>query len=298
MRLKLSDMRRPKLPFRLDRTTGEADGLIVGRTPERAQREDRIRLKALREAHLHCPALAAEAMDLHDRMARAIGAGEVPNTLPSAECWRVQCTPPVEHLSKEIEEFGPDRAALATFRPQGMVWEGDALLGVNPRVLKKTLRNHLDRAGVTRASGFLLAGLDLEFDANRGRTGVWDGHWHAIVGGDKIEALEALRERRAYKNIRVHPLERGMTVQPRVHILPGLANLPHPICYCLKGWACHRPTFKNDAGKLQRSKRKYRVPNPYLVHWLLWLDQWNLDDLVLRNGIKIGRNGFQIGSGK
>ncbi|OYU34658.1 MAG: hypothetical protein CFE35_14885 [Novosphingobium sp. PASSN1] len=287
-------MKRPKKPFRPDRDTGVADGLIVGRTAAKAQREDGNRLKALRDAHIHCPELTAQAMDLHDRMARAIAAGEVPDTLASAECWREGALPTVGHLWKGVDEYGPENVSLVTLRPQGMLWEGDDLLDVDPRRLKARLRNHLDRAGVTAASGFLFMGLDLEFDANRGRSGVWDGHWHGIVGGDKIEALEALRERRAYKNARVHPLEQGMTIQPRVHIVKGLVNLPHPICYCLKGWACHRPTFPNEEGLLERSKRKGRVPTPYLIRWLLWMDQWKLDDLVLRNSLKITRNGFAI----
>lgn len=294
MRLKLADMCRPKRPFRPDRDTGEAEGLIVGRTPKMAQREDIVRLKALRDAHIHCPELAAEAKDLHDRMAQAIAAGEAPGTLASAECWREGASPTVGHLWQVGEEYGLENMALVTLRPQDMLWEGDALLDVDPRRLKGRLRNHLDRAGVTAASGFLFMGLDLEFDENRGRAGAWDGHWHGIVGGDKIEALAVLRERRAFHNARVHPLEQGMKEQARVMVQPGLVNLPHPICYCLKGWACHRPSFLNEDGIRERSTIKGRIPTPYLIRWLLWLDQWKLDDLVLRNSLKITRTGFTI----
>jgi hypothetical protein len=294
MRLKLADMRRAKRPFRPNFDTGNAKGIIVGRTPKLAQREDRVRLKALRDAHLHCPELAAQAMDLHDRMARAMAAGEVPATPASAERWREVCLGPVGHLWKAVEEYGPERVALVTLRQRGLLCEGEDLHTVDPRRLKARLRNPLDRSGVTGASGFMWIGFDLEFDANRGRTGVWDGHWHGIVGGEKIEALEALRERRSFHNARVHPLERGMKEQSRVHVVKGLVNLPYPICYCLKGWACHRPSFSTADGVLQRSKRKGRVPTPYLIRWLLWMDQWQVDDLLLRNGITIALNRLHI----
>lgn len=294
MRLKLSDMRLAKRPFRPDRDTGDAEGLIVGRTPKMAHREDQARLAALRKAAVHCPELAAKATDLHDRISSAVAVGEVPATLASAECWREVCKAPVGHLWKAVEDYGSDRVALVTLRPRDLLWEAKDLDGVSPRLLKARLRNHLDRAGVTAASGFLFMGLDLEFDENRGRAGVWDGHWHGIVGGDKIDALEALRGRRAFHNARVHPLEHGMKEQSRVLIQLGVVNLPTPICYSLKGWACHRPSFLNEDGVRERSKMKGRIPTPYLIRWLLWMDQWKLDDLVLRNGLKITRTGFII----
>lgn len=292
MRLRLTDMRRAKRPFRPDLDTGDAKGLIVGRTSKMAQREDRVRLKALRDAHLHCPELAAAAMDLHDRIARAVASSEIPNTLASALYWREACMGPVGHVWKGTEEFGAERAALVTLRPRDLLWEAEDFMRVNPIVLKARLRNSLDRAGVTGAPGWMMMGFDPEFDSNRGKAGVWDGHWHGIVGGDKVEALEALRGRRAFKNARVHPLERGMKEQPRVKVQPGLVNLPYPVCYCLKGWACHRPSWPNAEGVLERSKTKYRLPTPNLIQWMLWMDMWALDDLVLRNGLLITRNGF------
>lgn len=292
MRLRLTDMRRAKRPYRPDRDTGDAKGLIVGRTPQMAQLEDRCRLKALRDAHLHCPELAAAAMDLHDRMARAIAAGEVPQTLASAHGWREACMGPVGHLWKGVEEYGPERVALVTLRPRDLLWKAEDFMGVDPKVLKVRLRNSLDRAGVAGAPGWMLMGFDPELDSNRGRAGVWDGHWHGIVGGDKIEALEALRGRRAFHNARVHPLERGMKEQPRIKVQPGLVNLPHPICYCFKGWACNRPTCPNAAGELERSTIKGRLPAAELIRWMLWIDMWSLDDLVLRNGLPFNRTGF------
>jgi hypothetical protein len=292
MRLMLADMCRAKRPYRPDRDTGDATGLIVGRTPKMAQREDRVRLKVLRKADLHFPELAAEAMDLHDRIVNAMAAGEVPKTLASSYGLREACMGPVGHLWKGVEEYGAERVALVSLRPRDLLWEAETFMWVNPTVLKVRLRNSLDRAGVTGTPGWMLMSFDLEFDSNRGRAGVWDGHWHGIVGGDKIEALEALRGRRAFHNARVHPLERGMKEQPRVHVVKGLINLPHPICYCFKGWACHRPTFPNAEGLLERSKTKYRLPATEMIRWMLWIDMWSLDDLVLRNGLPFTRAGF------
>lgn len=295
MRLKLSGMRPAKRPYRPDRDSGHPDGTIALGPLVRAQSEDRVRMRALRNTKGLGPDLTAKARALLARFEAAREAGESPDSLASAERFRTAIIPPVGQAWKLIEEWGPEDTALVTLRPRNLLVEGEGLWGVHPKRLKKQLQNWLGRSGVSRSPGFILAGLDLEFDAERGRAGVWDPHWHCIVGGDKIAAIDsALRAYPAFDNARVDPLEQGMKVGARIKIQQGLVHLPTPILYCLKGWACHRPTSWGSDGLLHRSPIKSRVPSPYFVHWMLWLDQWILDDLVMLQGLKATKKGFQM----
>lgn len=295
---KFADMLGCKARFRADRKrrlpNGKPNYLYGGH----AEREDRYRNKILEKTEGLPPEEVDQAHDLADRMARAMEAGDVPDTLASAECYRQLALPIIGHLWEAVEAYGAEDVALVTLRPQGMLVEGRDLSRLDPARFKKQLTNHFDRAGVTNASGFAFMGLDADFDANRGDGGLADFHWNGIMGGDKLDALEALRGRRSYRNRRIDPLEQGLKENPRVHVQRGLFNLPTPIAYCLSWWIPHRPTTRSPDGTLDRSKGKHRIPSPYLQRWLLWIDQWELDDLVLRNGLELTRSGFKIGPKK
>ena len=193
----------------------------------------------------------------------------------------------------EEPENGP--FAFVTLRPRGMLFPTEELREVNPALLVKRLRNDFNRAGVTAASGFAFFGLDGEFDDKRGDDGVWDYHFHGVVAGKKIDAIEkVLRDMRKYKNERVHPLEQGMKPSPRVHIQYGLYHLPSPLTYCLESWFPYRPTSLEPDGTRTRSKKKFRIPNPYLQRWLIWVNRWGIKDFILMSGLTIGAQGLRI----
>lgn len=295
-RLLLGDLPKPKLANRIDRQTRRSDGELAILSRARAQAEDKTRIKALGRTSGLSPDEAVMAEDLRNRMKRAVDVGKVPETLASSDTHRKEIIPILSHLWKLIEENPYLPIAMVTFRPRRMLVETDDLLEKSPFKLKRQLRNHLDRAGVTQTPGFLLAGLDAEFDANRGNNGVFDFHFHGIAGGEKIAALEGLREFEPYDNARIDPLEQDMKESCRLKIQEELVDMPTPLVYSLKSWFPHRPTFLQPDGTRDRSERKQRMPNPYLQLWLMWMDKWAIDDLVLTNGLEVTKYGFRIRS--
>lgn len=284
----------PKKAYRIDRNTCRADGEIALQSIAEAQKEDRYRIKSLGRTKGLSPEEAALAEDLRKRMKRAVDVGKTPGTLASAEKFRSDSVAPLSHRWKLIAENPHLPAAFVTVRPQGMIFEMRDLPQISPRGLGKRIRNHLDRAGVTKAPGFLFGGIDAEFDENRGEDGVIDFHGHFIVAGEKLEALEELRKRPSFKNDRSHPLESGLKESPRLQIKADLFDMPTPLVYCLKGWVPHRPTFLLPDGTRDRSDTKCRIPSPYHQQWLIWMDRWKIDDFILMNGIRTTKSGFSI----
>ncbi len=225
---------------------------------------------------------------------RGVLSGEAPATLASTLQHREVRIPILSALWKAVDGVGRENAAFVTLRPTGMLVPGDELQSVDLALLCKRLRNDFDRSGVTAAKGFAFVGIHAEFDANRGTSGVRDFHWHGIFVGEKIEALEALREMHKYQAGRVHPLEQGLKENPRVRIRKGLYNLPDPLAYCLESWWPHRPTILFPAGTRERSKIKRRRPSPYFEQWLFWMHRQRIEDFVVLSGMKPGKSGFVI----
>lgn len=291
----LKDLPRPKAPYRPHRDADVPDGEPNWFSKKKAQLEDAQRRRILDNTSDLSPAEADAAKALLARYDAAQRDGSAPDSLAWAQGgWDLR-NRTVGALWKLVDAYGPERSAFVTLRPQGMLVEGRDLADLDPRRLRRNLRNHLDRAGVTTAGGFLILGLDAEFDTNRGEGGLYDWHWHGIAGGEKLDLIDgALRQRRNFKNDREHPLEAGLSKSPRVKIQRGMVNLPTPLAYGFKSWVPFRPTYRSPEGELLRDKTKRRIPSPYFQRWMLWMDRWNLDDLVLRNGLDITKAGFRI----
>lgn len=292
-RPRLKDLPPAKRPHRVDRDTRREDGLVVFPTVADAQREDRYRLRALdrKEGLSRREAILAE--DLRLRIKAAINRGEPPDTLAASEGYRTASLPLMSQAWK-LQEENNYKPALITVRPQNMLIEIGDLSDVDPRRFKKMLANHLERGGVNKAGGFLYCQLDADVDLNRGREGVMDFHFHIFGCGEKVEALEALRSLRSFDNRRKNPLEWGLSESPRMLIQRDLEAMPTPLAYCSKSWFPHRPTTLLPNGKRDRSPRKMRIPSPYHERWLMWMDRWDLEDLILLSGLKVTRSGLKV----
>lgn len=289
-----TDLPAARRPYRLDCNTRAEDGVVRFRTREEERNEDRQRCRSLGNISSPTKRQARHAADLKRRLEEGLKRGEPAQTLASAEWHRQLRMPILSALWRLVEQpdYGP--FAFVTLRPRGTLIEGDQLDGVKPNLLLKRLRNDFDRVGVTAAPGFAFFGLDAEFDANRGRCGVWDFHYHGIVAGDKLGAVEGLREKRKYQPGRVDPLEAGLKEGPRVKVQEGLFNLPSPLTYCLESWVPHRPTTLQPDGTRIRSKRKFRIPNPYSNRWLMWMDGRSIEDFIMSTGLTISKEGLTV----
>lgn len=293
-RLRLDALPPAKAPYRVDHDIASEDALRKFRNRARAQAEDDIRFAP----HRKCEGLTAtEDREFHalaERVNRARKRGKVPETLASAERYHVEALRIIGNFWRAFEECGASDIAMVTLRPTDHIFEGREIASVEPKALKKRLRNQFDRAGVTRASGIAFFGLDFEFDANRGDHGVCDAHWHGLAAGDKIEAIDNLRRRRSFCNERIDARECGLKPGPRVFVQRGVTNLPTALAYTLKGWLPHRPTVLMPDGLRERSVRKRRIPTPYQELWLMWLDRQRIDDMIYYSGIYLGREGLKI----
>lgn len=289
----LTDMPRQKKPFRLDRDTRRADGVVKYPSFEAALKEDRYRARCLANTSGLSRWEARKAEDLRLRLVNAKETGVSAQTLASAIFHRQVRMPILEAVWKLVEDPALQPCGFVTLQRRNGLYHANDLHTVSTADHIKRLRNDFDRSGVTAAKGFGFFGLDSEFDANR-YGGVWDFHYHGMVGGEKLLALEALRERRSYLNARVHPLEIGLKESPRVQIQTALYNLPNPITYCLESWVPYRPTTLRDDGFLHRSATKTRIPSPDFQRWLIWMDMWDITDFILLSNLRPTRTGLQL----
>jgi hypothetical protein len=289
----LTDMYRQKKPYRLDRDTCRADGVVKFPTYYAALREDRYRAKCLENTRGLSAWEARQAEDLRMRLIAAINTGVPVQTLASAVFHRQARMPILEAIWKFLATTATQPLAFVTLMPQNTLFAAKDLSDVNPALLMQRHRNDFDRCGVTAASGFAFFGLDAEFDSNR-HGGVWDFGSHGIVAGDKVAAIKNLRSMRKYTNARSHPLEQGLPVSPRVQLKEGLYNLPEPITYCLESWVPHRPTSLKADGTLQRSATKRRIPSPDFQRWLIWMNMWDIKDFILLSNLRPTRTRLQL----
>lgn len=289
----LIDIQCSMKPYRLDRDTRRDDGVIKFRDVDSERKQNIYRIKCLSNTTDLTPWEADQAEDLAARLQKEIDTGVPAETLASAVFHRQLRMPILEAVWKLVEDPKHQPCGFVTLHRRNGLYEADELHAVRPADLMKRLRNDFDRSGVTAAKGFGFFGLDSEFDANR-YGGVWDFHYHGMVGGEKLLALEALRDRLSYKKGRGHPLEIGLKAIDRVQVQQNLYDLPNPITYCLEGWVPHRPTSVLPDGTLERSASKSVIPSPDLQRWLLWMDRQWLDDFVLLSNLTPTPSGFRL----
>ena len=190
-----------------------------------------------------------------------------------------------------VEDTSIGEHGVATLLPRGLTFPADQLRNVSPPVLKRRLQSALDRAGVTAAQGYLFAGLHGEFDSIAAE---YHLHWHLVVGGDKLAALERLRESATFARNRRFD---GTALEParvRISRLP-LTNLPEPLTYSLQSSWPNRPRGTNaDTGDRWRGSIRTRIPEPYHAQWLMWMDRWSIGDFVVLNGLRATSEGFEL----
>lgn len=286
------DLPRPRAGFRPSEDTRRADGKISFETLEDCRSEDRLCTKALRRwSRKLDPGLREAAQDLEHRLLLAANRPAMAaETLASKVYARNIRERIVGNLWPMVEDLATGPVAFVTLLPVNMWVPAAQLLSVNPRRLIKRLRNHLDRAGVTAAGGWLYGTLDAEFDSRRGG---YDFHFHLIVAGDKTAALEGLRALGRYAPVRCGAHEVGRRGIDRIQVQTDIDNLPDPLTYAAKLRVFDVPSFIGEDGTVETGTYVRRVPQPHLSHWLLWMDQWRVSDLLITQGLVLTAAGIR-----
>lgn len=247
-------------------------------TQAAAKREDRTRARMLREQARLRPQLAHMLLDLADRIDPL--STRAPTTIASSrymhrhrrkiggELWR-------------LHGEGRERGCVATLMPAGHLCAPTELGGIEPGQLSAQVRSALFRAGLGGADGFLFVGLHGEYDPLTGR---FQLHFHLYGVGGALDAVRRLCQQARYKpQMAANPDRARSPVQIRK---APLTHLPDPLTYLVQSWWPSRRRFNEDGTRVAKPRRE-RIPEPAHSEYLLWLDRWRLQDIVLMIGLRV-----------
>lgn len=178
---------------------------------------------------------------------------------------------------KLIESCGMPVKAFTLLSEEWVV-PSNQLTPVRVRRLMKQVRNHLDRLGDARGRGFVVAGLDGEYDE---AIQAFVIHLHGILGGDRINAFDRImRTRQAYvpSNYIARPLR-----------LAALKDPAKQVSYIIKAF-WRSSNSDTPAGTGMHPRRMRRIPEPYGTLYLSVLNQLSISDTIIMSGVII-RNG-------
>jgi hypothetical protein len=257
----ITDLRRPPKRFN---PVGTPDF----ETKKAKEAEDRTRARGLRKqaAETADPIMAAALQDLADRIDPKVT--EDTQTIASARYMRkhrIRLTGALWEL--HIRRKG--RPRRFTLMPRGMTFTPDQLIQQKPPQLLARVRAALIRAGAGIAvNGFLILGLHGEYDP---LTGLFQIHFHGYGEGPLLAAVEGSKATDAPVQIRKSPL----------------TNLPSPLSYIVQSWWPSRARGIGEDRLDHASPRRCRIPEPAHSQWLLWLDRWRLQDMVLMMRLRV-----------
>lgn len=144
------------------------------------------------------------------------------------------------------------------------------LASFNPNRFVTKLRRQLQRAGFDAKTSFLLAWVDLEWDAGRER---FQPHVHAIV----------YRLDRAVIALLISRWPRHKRVRSRSRI-QSINDLPRVATYLVKSWWPSVARRNNRLDIYPHGKR--RPPKPVEIEILRWMNSQRPSDLALMMGVK------------
>lgn len=144
------------------------------------------RLEAATETLIAAPTLAS-ALDMRDR--------------------RLQLAARLLELIENQPELQPQMTFTAIHSTWGFSASG--LMAVNAGQINNQFRTHLNRAKVTKASGYLFAYLHGEFEPSSRQ---FQLHFHGLCAGEKAQALHQLRNRQGF--VRTDTIYRPIVIKP------------------------------------------------------------------------------------
>ncbi len=175
----------------------------------------------------------------------------------------------------------PDEAVrLCTIVPHTWRCRGDQLGNVDPKRLLSQFRTQLNRAGLAKLEGWLIASVHGDYDPT---SDTFQPHLHVLVVGEKAEAVESLQNQKLYR--------RDAAEHVRQPIIPRkLKNPARQISYYLAQpfWPSRATLTIN--GRKTRERGRKRIPEPRHAEFLMWLDRQTFADLVWLHGCSL-RNG-------
>ena len=273
----ISKLGLPPKKYRPDHRTTRKDGLIRFETEEKAPTEDAVRIESLaRAAELYPEIIDAEQVKrLIKRLKWAGSFDERGYTLASSVYMRDQRLRVIGWLWALQDHPNNGPLTTAHILPTSWIIPAADLRLANPKDLLECLRADLNRAGATKADGFLFASLHGEYNPG---DNCYHLHTHCVVSRGMIGVVENLRK---IENTRLQKSANLNKGRPPVRIDSWpLYNLPEPLSYAFKSYWPMKGYSDPVSGEPKRSKG-CRIPEPWHSFYLLWLDRWKIEDLTL-----------------
>lgn len=287
--LNIAQLPWPERDFRPDLNTNRADGKPNFQSAEAAMKEDATRAKLLRFAAKLAtnPDNRWRAEELGNRLDYRANGVEPPNTLACSAHMRdqkIRVGGALWKLATTSAYGGPCKFATIG---QGMEITASELWKTDPSALCEAFRSDLNRCGATTADGYLIAFLDGEHEPT---SDVFRLHWHGVAAGEMIHVLDNLRETPKHASTRDKSIDERVVQRVRMSRKP-LINLPDPLTYLLKSFWSSKWEGDID-GDHRRQNGRRRIREPLHSQLLLWFDQWELKDITLLMGLRVGTNGL------
>lgn len=150
--------------------------------------------------------------------------------------------------------------------------------------------------GIDTTGRFIFAALHGEFDPE----GLaFQLHYHIIEDDEDAVVIDSLRDRKGFITPRrTDAYERGaaddrVTTPVRVTRKP-LTNVPAALSYLLKSYWFQHARRETSSGSKKLNRTGQRIKPPFLSTQLLWIDKFDIADLILMIGLRINRDGFII----
>ena len=210
--------------------------------------------------------------------------GSTVRTPASKAAFRRFRIPWVRHVAALVQASGGHPISFGTLLPRSLEIPDEAFESFDPEAVNKAFKSFLNRRGIDKCKGWLIAGLHGEYDSIGE---VWRIHWHLLVCGEMIKVIDDLRDEEDFKSAKGEAPRVRMSRKP-------LTDIPRVASYLLQSWWPNRPkgNFADDA--IFHRKHRSRLPEPQQVRWLLWMHQRKLSDLVLLMGVRRTASGFKM----
>jgi hypothetical protein len=286
IRSRLSNLPWPKVQYRIDLLMPAVEDKKGFETITQAETEDGLRVKGIRGAlRLNSSLIdTVAAEDLAERLLVVGRRTKAPITLASSRYARDGRIRFSGALLAFVENCNDAHLRTVTLLPLAWEFKVHELGRANPKKLLAQLRSTLNRLGAGEADGFLIAVLHGEFEPE---SQIYRLHVHGVVGGGMVTIVDKLRGLEGYKPRQ--DVKRPVKLQL-------LKNPQRQLSYILKSyWPSRRIGPVGPDGHVKkRDRRVHRIKEPYQTQYLLWLDHYELSDIVLMLRCKATSEGISL----
>lgn len=231
------------------------------------------------------PAIKRKARHLTLKLKAAVEGDPEANTSASRLVMRKVRKLWVRHVRKLVRASKDYAIAFGALLPRHLELTEEEFDSFDAEAANKAFKSYLNRRGIDRCRGWLIAVLHGEYDSVQKR---WRVHWHILACHEMIKVIDGLRTEKSFKTIRGE--------RPRVRLSrEPLVNIPRLASYLLQAWWPNRPTGEfGEAPGEGRSDHRMALSGLAHARWLIWMDNQKVSDLVMLVGLRRTTSGFKM----